>query len=79
MYALQPDSLYMHARVADDTDALHRVERILSALNKTMADVSVFTEAQAVDVVRGKLQVKVKMFLGREMQVEIDLDQAEKA
>ncbi|NLW21177.1 MAG: transcription termination/antitermination factor NusG [Clostridiales bacterium] len=33
---------------------------------------------EAVDVVRNKLQVKVKMFLGREMQVEIDLDQAEK-
>ena len=33
---------------------------------------------EALDVVRGKLQVKVKMFLGREMQVEIDLDQAEK-
>ena len=33
---------------------------------------------EAVDVARGKLQVKVKMFLGREMQVEIELDQAEK-
>lgn len=33
---------------------------------------------EAVDVIHGKLQVKVKMFLGREMQVEIDLDQAEK-
>ena len=33
---------------------------------------------ETVDVVRGKLQVKVKMFIGREMQVEIDLDQAEK-
>jgi len=33
---------------------------------------------EAVDVVHSKLQVKVKMFLGREMQVEIDLDQAEK-
>ncbi len=33
---------------------------------------------EAVDVVRSKLQVKVKMFLGREMQVEIELDQAEK-
>lgn len=52
MYALQPDSLYMHARVADDPAALLRVERILSALNKTMADVSVFSEAEAVDVAR---------------------------
>ena len=33
---------------------------------------------EAVDVVHSKLQVKVKMFLGREMQVEIDLDHAEK-
>ena len=33
---------------------------------------------EAVDVARSKLQVKVKMFLGREMQVEIELDQAEK-
>ena len=33
---------------------------------------------EAVDIIHNKLQVKVKMFLGREMQVEIDLDQAEK-
>jgi transcriptional antiterminator NusG len=33
---------------------------------------------EAVDVQHGKLQVKVKMFLGREMQVEIEIDQAEK-
>ena len=34
---------------------------------------------EAIDLARNKMQVKVKMFLGREMQVEIDLDQAEKA
>lgn len=33
---------------------------------------------ESIDAARGKLQVKVKMFLGREMQVEIDIDQAEK-
>ncbi len=33
---------------------------------------------EAIDLPRSKLQVKVKMFLGREMQVEIDIDQAEK-
>lgn len=33
---------------------------------------------EAIDLSRSKLQVKVKMFLGREMQVEIDIDQAEK-
>ena len=33
---------------------------------------------EAIDAPRGKMQVKVKMFLGREMQVEIDIDQAEK-
>ena len=33
---------------------------------------------EAIDLARSKLQVKVKMFLGREMQVEIDIDQAEK-
>ena len=33
---------------------------------------------EAIDLLRSKLQVKVKMFLGREMQVEIDIDQAEK-
>ncbi len=33
---------------------------------------------EAIDLMRSKLQVKVKMFLGREMQVEIDIDQAEK-
>ena len=31
-----------------------------------------------VDTVRQKLTVKVKMFLGREMQVEVDLNQVEK-
>ena len=31
-----------------------------------------------VDTVRQKLTVKVKMFLGREMQIEVDLDQVEK-
>lgn len=33
---------------------------------------------EAIDIQRSKLQVKVKMFLGREMQVEIEIDQAEK-
>ena len=33
---------------------------------------------ESIDAPRGKMQVKVKMFLGREMQVEIELDQAEK-
>ncbi|NLD34772.1 MAG: transcription termination/antitermination factor NusG [Clostridiales bacterium] len=33
---------------------------------------------EAIDAPRSKMQVKVKMFLGREMQVEIDIDQAEK-
>lgn len=31
-----------------------------------------------VDTIRGKLTVKVQMFLGREMPVEVDLDQVEK-
>ena len=31
-----------------------------------------------VDTVRQKLTVKVKMFLGREMPVEVDLEQVEK-
>ena len=30
------------------------------------------------DAMRQKLRVKVKMFLGREMQIEVDLDQVEK-
>ncbi len=33
---------------------------------------------EAIDTARGKMQVKVKMFLGREMQVEIGIDEAEK-
>ena len=33
---------------------------------------------ESIDLLRDMLQVKVKMFLGREMQVEIDIDQAEK-
>ena len=33
---------------------------------------------ESIDLLRSKLQVKVKMFLGREMQVEIDIDQAKK-
>ena len=31
-----------------------------------------------VDTVRQKLKVKVRMFLGREMSVEVDLEQVEK-
>ena len=33
---------------------------------------------EEIDAVRQKLRVKVKMFLGREMQIEVDLDQIEK-
>lgn len=33
---------------------------------------------EAIDPEHGKMQVKVKMFLGREMQVDIDISQAEK-
>ncbi len=33
---------------------------------------------ETIDTARRKLQVKVKMFLGREMQVEIGIDEAEK-
>ena len=34
---------------------------------------------EEIDAMRQKLRVKVKMFLGREMQIEVDLDQVEKA
>lgn len=34
---------------------------------------------EEIDAIRQKLRVKVKMFLGREMQIEVDLDQVEKA
>ncbi len=33
---------------------------------------------EEIDTIRQKLRVKVKMFLGREMQIEVDLDQVEK-
>ena len=33
---------------------------------------------ESIDPQRGKMQVMVKMFLGREMQVELELDQVEK-
>ncbi len=33
---------------------------------------------EEVDLLRQKMRVRVKMFLGREMQVEVDLDQVEK-
>lgn len=33
---------------------------------------------ESIDVEHGKMQVKVKMFLGREMQIEIEISQAEK-
>ena len=33
---------------------------------------------EEIDALRQKLRVKVKMFLGREMQIEADLDQVEK-
>ena len=33
---------------------------------------------EEIDALRQKLRVKVKMFLGREMQIEVDLDQVEK-
>ena len=32
-----------------------------------------------IDIARGKMQVKVKMFLGREMQVEIGIDKRTKS
>ena len=34
---------------------------------------------EEIDAIRQKLRVKVKMFLGREMQIEVDLEQVEKA
>ncbi|MGI6739556.1 MAG: transcription termination/antitermination protein NusG [Christensenellales bacterium] len=33
---------------------------------------------ESIDIEHGKMQVKVKMFLGRELQVEIEISQAEK-
>ena len=33
---------------------------------------------EEIDMDRAKIRVKVKMFLGREMQVEVDLDQVQK-
>lgn len=33
---------------------------------------------EEIDTIRQKMRVKVKMFLGREMQIEVDLDQVEK-
>ena len=33
---------------------------------------------EEIDTMRQKMRVKVKMFLGREMQIEVDLDQVEK-
>jgi transcriptional antiterminator NusG len=33
---------------------------------------------EEIDAIRQKLRVKVKMFLGREMQIEVDLNQVEK-
>ena len=33
---------------------------------------------EEIDAMRQKLRVKVQMFLGREMQIEVDLDQVEK-
>jgi transcriptional antiterminator NusG len=33
---------------------------------------------EEIDLMRQKMRVKVKMFLGREMQIEVDLDQVEK-
>ena len=35
-------------------------------------------EVEEIDLMRQKMRVKVKMFLGREMQIEVDLDQVEK-
>ena len=35
-------------------------------------------EVEEIDLMRQKMRVKVKMFLGREMQVEVNLDQVEK-
>ena len=34
---------------------------------------------EEIDMIREKMTVRVKMFLGREMQVELDLDQVDKA
>ena len=35
-------------------------------------------EIEEIDAVKQKVRVKVKMFLGREVQIEVDLDQVEK-
>jgi transcriptional antiterminator NusG len=35
-------------------------------------------DVEEIDLMRQKMRVKVKMFLGREMQVEVNLDQVEK-
>jgi hypothetical protein len=52
MYALKPEKLFFNNRLRGDADAMPRVERILSALGKTMADVVPFDEDDAVEVVR---------------------------
>ncbi|NLO74971.1 MAG: hypothetical protein GX100_12790 [candidate division WS1 bacterium] len=52
MYHLHPTNLYLHEALHKDPDAMQRVERMLSALGKTLSDVTVYTEAEAPDLVR---------------------------
>jgi DNA repair photolyase len=52
MYALKPAKMFFNNRLRGNADAMQRVERILCALGKSMADVVPFDEDDAVSVVR---------------------------
>ena len=65
--------LNTEAKSVDFGFAIGENVRILSGPLENFSGV-----VEDVDTVRGKLTVKVQMFLGREMPVEVDLDQVEK-
>ena len=65
--------LNSEAKSVDFGFAIGENVRILSGPLENFSGV-----VEDVDTVRGKLTVKVQMFLGREMPVEVDLDQVEK-
>jgi transcriptional antiterminator NusG len=65
---LQSPASQMNLKVAVGEDV-----RILSGPLENFTGV-----VEEIDAIRQKLRVKVKMFLGREMQIEVDLNQVEK-
>ena len=53
-------------------------EEVELMLNSQSMESNFTGTVEEIDAIRAKLRVKVKMFLGREMQVEVDMDHVQK-